>query len=77
MEEKIMRIKKLGALILAGTLMCTTPVMPVMASDATETVQEIITDNEIDSLVSDPDKVVDMIFLYHQISSIFQEGEYS
>ena len=61
MEEKIMRIKKLGALILAGTLMCTTPVMPVMASDATETVQEIITDNEIDSLVSDPDKVVDII----------------
>lgn len=56
-----MRIKKLGALILAGTLMCTTPVMPVMASDATETVQEIITDNEIDSLVSDPDKVVDII----------------
>ena len=32
-----------------------------MASDATETVQEIITDNEIDSLVSDPDKVVDII----------------
>ena len=56
-----MRIKKLGALILAGTLMCTTPVMPVMASDATETVQEIITDNEIDSLVSDPNKVVDII----------------
>lgn len=61
MEEKIMRIKKLGALILAGTLMCTIPVMPVMASDATETVQEIITDNEIDSLVSDPNKVVDII----------------
>ena len=37
------------------------PAMPVMASDAVESVQEIISDNEIDSLVSDPDKVVDII----------------
>ena len=56
-----MKIKKIGILMIAGTLMCTSPVATVMASDATETVQEIITDNEIDSLVSDPDKVVDII----------------
>ena len=56
-----MKIKKIGILMIAGTLMCTSPAATVMASDATETVQEIITDNEIDSLVSDPDKVVDII----------------
>ena len=56
-----MIIKKMGILMIAGTLMCTSPAATVMASDATETVQEIITDNEIDSLVSDPDKVVDII----------------
>ena len=32
-----------------------------MAADTSESVQEIISDNEIDSLVSDPDKVVDII----------------
>ena len=48
-----MKIKKIGILMIAGTLMCTSPAATVMASDATETVQEIITDNEIDSLVSD------------------------
>ena len=53
-----MKIKKIGILMIAGTLMLTAPAATVMASDATETVQEIITDNEIDSLVSDPDKVV-------------------
>ena len=47
-----MKIKKIGILMIAGTLMCTSPAATVMASDATETVQEIITDNEIDSLVT-------------------------
>ena len=56
-----MKIKKIGALIMAGVLMCTAPVASVMASDAADTVQEIITDNEIDSLASDPDAVVDII----------------
>ena len=51
----------MGTLIVAGVIMCTTPAMPVIASDAVESVQEIISDNEIDSLVSDPDKVVDII----------------
>ena len=48
-----MKIKKFGALIMAGVLMCTAPAASVMASDAADTVQEIITDNEIDSLASD------------------------
>ena len=56
-----MRIKKFGALILAGAIMCTTPAVPVMASDASAAVQEVITDNAIDSLASDPDAVVDII----------------
>lgn len=55
------RIKKLGALVLAGVIMCTTPAVPAMASDTSETVQEIISDNTIDSLASDPDAVVDII----------------
>ena len=81
-----MKIKKIGILMIAGTLMCTSPSATVMASDATETVQEIITDNEIDSLVSDPDKVVDIIMYAkdkvaeqdisdEQIREIIQAGE--
>ena len=45
-----MRIKKAGILIIAAAITCTTPAVPAMAAD-----------NEIDSLVSDPDKVVDII----------------
>ena len=41
--------------------MCTTPAIPAMASDASATVQEVITDNAIDSLASDPDAVVEII----------------
>ena len=81
-----MKIKKIGALIMAGVLMCTAPAASVMASDAADTVQEIITDNEIDSLASDPDAVVD-INMYakdqiaqqdisdDQIREIIQAGE--
>lgn len=75
--------------ISCGAPLNQTPVAPaatVMASDATETVQEIITDNEIDSLVSDPDKVVDIIMYAkdkvaeqdisdEQIREIIQAGE--
>ena len=78
-----MKIKKIGALIMAGVLMCTAS---VMASDAADTVQEIITDNEIDSLASDPDAVVDIIMYAKdqiaqqdisddQIREIIQAGE--
>ncbi|BEI58978.1 hypothetical protein Blut17040_00070 [Blautia luti] len=81
-----MKIKKIGVLIMAGVLMCTAPAASVMASDAADTVQEIITDNEIDSLVSDPDAVVDIIMYAKdqiaqqdisddQIREIIQAGE--
>ena len=81
-----MKIKKIGALIMAGVLMCTAPAASVMASDAADTVQEIITDNEIDSLASDPDAVVDIIMYAKdqiaqqdisddQIRQIIQAGE--
>lgn len=81
-----MKIKKIGALIIAGVLMCTAPAASVMASDAADTVQEIITDNEIDSLASDPDAVVDIIMYAKdqiaqqdisddQIREIIQAGE--
>ena len=81
-----MKIKKFGALIMAGVLMCTAPAASVMASDAVDTVQEIITDNEIDSLASDPDAVVDIIMYAKdqiaqqdisddQIREIIQAGE--
>ena len=81
-----MKIKKIGALIMAGVLMCTAPEASVMASDAVDTVQEIITDNEIDSLASDPDAVVDIIMYAKdqiaqqdisddQIREIIQAGE--
>ena len=81
-----MKIKKIGALIMAGVLMCTAPAASGMASDAADTVQEIITDNEIDSLASDPDAVVDIIMYAKdqiaqqdisddQIREIIQAGE--
>lgn len=81
-----MRIKKLGALILAGTIMCTTPAVPAMASDSSTAVQEVITDNAIDSLASDPDAVVDIIMYVkdavdqqdisdEQIKSLIQTAE--
>ena len=81
-----MIIKKLGALILAGTIMCTTPAVPAMASDSSTAVQEVITDNAIDSLASDPDAVVDLIMYVkdavdqqdisdEQIKSLIQTAE--
>lgn len=81
-----MTIKKLEALILAGTIMCTTPAVPAMASDSSTAVQEVITDNAIDSLASDPDAVVDIIMYVkdavdqqdisdEQIKSLIQTAE--
>ena len=81
-----MIIKKLGALILAGTIMCTTPAVPAMASDSSTAVQEVITDNAIDSLASDHDAVVDIIMYVkdavdqqdisdEQIKSLIQTAE--
>lgn len=42
-----MRIKKAGILIIAAAITCTTPAVPAMAADTSESVQEIISDNEI------------------------------
>lgn len=52
-----MKVKKLGVLILAGVLTCTTP-SAVFADDITE---EILMDTAIDTLLSDPDKVADIV----------------
>ena len=41
-----MRIKKAGILIIAAAITCTTPAVPAMAADTSESVQEIISDNE-------------------------------
>ena len=78
--------KKIGAHILAGTITCTTPAVPAMASDSSTAVQEVITDNAIDSLASDPDAVVDIIMYVkdavdqqdisdEQIKSLIQTAE--
>lgn len=53
-----MKVKKLGALILAGVLTCTAPTV-VFAEDATT--EEILMDTVVDSLLSDPDKAADII----------------
>lgn len=53
----MLKMKKIAMLVLTGVLMCAAPAS-VYASDNTE---EIIMDNQIDSLLSDPDKAVDVI----------------
>lgn len=57
----MMNIKKLTAVLLAGSLTCMAPAA-VYASDTSETISEdVLMENEIDSLLSDPDKAVDVI----------------
>lgn len=53
----MLKMKKIAMIILTGVLMCAAPAS-AYASDNTE---EIIMDNQIDSLLSDPDKAVDVI----------------
>ena len=51
------------ALVIAGVISCTSPMM-VMASDSGSVMsqaEEILKDNEVGSLASDPDKVGDII----------------
>ncbi|MDO4339719.1 MAG: DUF1002 domain-containing protein [Eubacteriales bacterium] len=52
-----MKIKKLCVLIMTGVLTCTAPAA-VYAQDSSV---EILLDNQIDSLLEDPDKAVDII----------------
>lgn len=57
------RLNKVTALIVAGVISCTSPMM-VMASDSSSVMsqaEEILKDNEVGSLASDPDKVGDII----------------
>ena len=58
-----MKIKKLSALILAGTLTCTTPAMVYAdtTSDAVDQAVSVLENSGVDDLLSDPDKVVDII----------------
>lgn len=58
-----MRIKKLSAIILAGALACTTPAMVYAdeTSDAVDQAVEMLQESGVDDLLSDPDKVVDII----------------
>ena len=53
---KMMKINKLSAFILAGALTCTAPAM-VYADQTTDAA----VDQAVDDLLSDPDKVVDLI----------------
>ena len=53
------KIKKSILAVLAGVMLCMAP-SPAMA-EAGDSVEIVITDNEIDSLLSDPDKAVDII----------------
>ena len=55
-----MKVNRIGALMLAGVLTCTAPAA-VYASDTNDTVEEIITDTVVDSLLSNPDKVADIV----------------
>lgn len=52
-----MKIKKFSALLMAGVLSCTAPAV-VYAEDSS---MDILMENEIDSLLEDPDKAVDII----------------
>lgn len=56
--------KKISALVVAGVVACTTPAMVYAqdsSSDVIEQAAEVLQDNEMDDLLSDPDKVVDLI----------------
>ena len=58
-----MKINKLSAFILAGVLTCTTPAMVYAdtTSDAVDQAVSVLENSGVDELLSDPDKVVDII----------------
>ena len=59
----MMKINKLSAFILAGVLTCTTPAMVYAdtTSDAVDQAVSVLENSGVDDLLSDPDKVVDII----------------
>lgn len=62
--------KKFSALVLAATLACTTPLMVYAQDSSSEMVDqavEILKDNGVDDLLSNPDKVVDLIMQTKEI----------
>lgn len=58
-----MKINKLSAIILSGALTCTTPAMVYAdtTSDAVDQAVSVLENSGVDDLLSDPDKVVDII----------------
>lgn len=61
---KMMKINKLSALILAGALTCTAPAMVYADQNtdaAVDQAVELLEQSGVDDLLSDPDKVVDLI----------------
>ena len=58
-----MKINKLSAVILAGALTCTTPAMEYAdtTADAVDQAVSVLENSGVDDLLSDPDKVVDII----------------
>ncbi|MDC7289211.1 DUF1002 domain-containing protein [Blautia schinkii] len=59
-----MMIKKLTAIMIAGVVACTAPVS-VMAAESTS--QTAFMEDELDSLLSDPDKAVDVIMYVKEL----------
>ena len=55
-----LRLKKIGIMIVSGILACSAPAA-VFGGEIVEQVQDVITEETIDSLLEDPDKVVDVI----------------
>ena len=59
------KMNRITALVVAGIISCTSP-MTVMASDSSSVMsqaEEILKDNEIESLASDPDKLAILLFM--------------
>ncbi|MDO5781247.1 MAG: DUF1002 domain-containing protein [Eubacteriales bacterium] len=57
------KMNRITALVVAGIISCTSPMM-VMASDSSSVMsqaEEILKNNEVESLAADPDKVSDII----------------
>lgn len=57
----MMKVKKITAVLLAGTIAFSSPIFVSGAEDAFALAEEILESNEISSLISDPDKIVDII----------------
>lgn len=66
-EVMDMKIKKMTALIMAGVISCMTPAAVIASeqdiSTAESMIESLVTDGYISELLSDPDKVVDIIML--------------